>query len=80
MATWREAERERERAEHTCRRGAAKVDADRGPHAALEAVEVGPVEDAVAHGGEEAAEVGAAKVGAGPELGQGVRAVVSLRV
>src|SRR5687767_5297959 len=52
--------------------GAAEVHADSCPDAALETVHVGAVEDAVAHGLEDAGEVGATEVGARLELRQGV--------
>ena len=52
----------------TCLRRAAKVYTDRCAHAALKTAEVGPVENAVSHRGEESLEVGTTKVGAGLEL------------
>lgn len=53
-------------------RGTAKVDTDGSPQATLQTAEVGAIEDTVAHGGEELAKVGAAKVGTGLEFCQGI--------
>lgn len=56
----------------TCCGRTAEVHTDRRLHAPLEAVHVGAVEDAVAHGLEHALEVGTAEVGARLELRQRV--------
>lgn len=52
--------------------GTAEIDADVGLETALEAVDVSAVDDSVAQGTEELAEVRAAKVGAALELGEGI--------
>lgn len=56
----------------TCYRRSAEVDTDRGAHAALETIQICAIHDTIAHIGEEAIEVGTAKVGAGAEFGQGI--------
>lgn len=53
-------------------RGTAEINTDRRPHVALEAVEISPVLDTLAHALEDAAKVGTTKVCPRLELSQGI--------